>query len=111
MSIKINNRAGRILPLLGVLCLGIALVGCQNKVFEPSFESESIILAQEFKSCGVRNIPSGAVACTAEYYPVCGQVNVGAKVEFKTYANACNACGVPEVVGYAVGACNEVSTR
>ena len=46
---------------------------------------------------------SPPVACTQEYNPVCGQQADGTS---KFYANSCNACADPKVVGYLKGSCS-----
>ena len=43
--------------------------------------------------------------CTREYMPVCG--HVGYDDSWKTYGNACSACGDPAVDGWMAGACPE----
>jgi hypothetical protein len=40
--------------------------------------------------------------CTADYDPVCGRLADGS---YKTYANACSACGDAAVSGHRPGAC------
>jgi len=40
--------------------------------------------------------------CTRDYRPACGLRRDGGR---KTYGNACSACGDPEVVSQAAGAC------
>jgi len=55
--------------------------------------------------------------CTREYRPVCARVDTGKRcvttpcptIKFKTYGNACSACGSKKVYGYTPGTCKKQS--
>jgi len=65
-----------------------------------------------FTACPTEK-PTGPVACTMDYNPVCGSVDNGIRcirapcpsTNNKTYSNRCVACADPKVYGYWPGAC------
>lgn len=102
-----NQSLGR-LSLRGaalVLLFPAGLVACQSAQPDSPIDSKIETECRE---------PRPEI-CTQEYRPVCGLRNTGSRcitarcpaVEWRTYSNACHACGDPEVVGYREGACPE----
>jgi putative hemolysin len=50
--------------------------------------------------------PTGPIACTLEWMPVCGKIilNMGDTV-YQTFGNKCGACAAMKVIGYTQGEC------
>ena len=77
---------------LGVLLL--ALAGCASGPEDKAMMSANATLCEE---------PRPQV-CTADYRPVCGNLQDGSN---KTYSNGCSACGDVNVVSWVENACPE----
>ena len=98
---KPQYKTGDKMQLLGILIIAlmVLLSGCSSDDDGGSIGGSGSL---DFTDCPT-NRPAPPVACTLDYNPVCGQQVDGTS---KSYANSCNACADPKVVGYLKGSCS-----
>jgi hypothetical protein len=83
--------------------------GCEWTWNQPAEENEGKLVVNDCEETGRPQ------ACTKEYMPVCGQVQVECIKDpcypiRQTFGNACEACANQRTISYVLGACEDFNT-